>query len=64
MKKLSLLIFSLTAFVKTGQEMEGFQDIRFGNKAGVNLTTVADDIFMMIFYLEFYTRCFEVPLRC
>jgi len=49
MKKLSLLIFSPTAFVTTGQEMEGFQDIRFGVKAGVNLATVAGDIFMMIF---------------
>lgn len=43
MKKLSLLIFSLTPFVTTGQEMGGFQDIRFGVKAGVNLATVVGD---------------------
>ena len=49
MKKLSLLIFSLTALVTTGQEMEGFQDIRFDFKAGVNYATVAGDIFMVIF---------------
>ena len=54
MKKLSLLIFSLTAFVTTGQEMEGFQDIRFGVKAGVNLATVAgDDVEETAGYISF-----------